>query len=96
MAIIRTTADFDAWFSALRDRVAKARISIRVQRLSDGNPGQHRVLKSGVRELKVDHGPGYRVYYVERAGVTYILLCGGDKSTQKTDIQTAERLAHGV
>ena len=96
MAVIRTTTTFDYWFEGLRDRMAKARIAIRIQRLAAGNPGQQRVLKGGIRELKIDVGAGYRVYFVERSGVTYILLCGGDKTTQQADIQAAERLASEV
>ncbi|MEI8299440.1 MAG: type II toxin-antitoxin system RelE/ParE family toxin [Pseudomonadota bacterium] len=61
--------------------------------MAHGNPGQHRVLTDGVRELKVDVGPGYRVYYMERAGVLIVLLAGGDKSTQAKDIRTAIALA---
>ncbi len=93
MAVIHTTEEFDAWFNALRDQQAKARIAVRVSRLSQGNPGQHRNLENGVAEMKIDHGPGYRVYFVTRAGVTYILLCGGDKASQKRDVATAYALA---
>jgi putative addiction module killer protein len=67
-----------------------------VDRLAHGNPGQHRVLTHGVRELKIDIGPGYRVYYTERAGVLIVLLAGGDKSTQQRDIEKAIVLASGL
>jgi putative addiction module killer protein len=67
-----------------------------VDRLVHGNPGQHRVLTDGVCELKVDFGPGYRVYYTERAGVLIVLLAGGDKSSQQQDIKTAIALANGL
>lgn len=93
---IQTTPAFDAWFNALRDRRARARINIRIERLAAGNPGQYRTLTLGVTELKIDYGPGYRVYYVERHGVTYILLCGGDKSSQQKDIDAALELAASV
>lgn len=96
MKTIETTAAFDAWFNALHDRRARARISVRIERLAAGNPGQCRALTRGVTELKIDYGPGYRVYYVERHGVTYILLCGGDKSSQQKDIETALDLATKV
>lgn len=80
---------FDAWFARLRDRSARVRIQARIDRLSLGNPGQHRVLASGLRELKIDHGPGYRVYWVERDRSLVVLLCGGDKRTQRQDIGIA-------
>lgn len=96
MKTIQTTLAFDTWFAALRDRQARARINVRIERLATGNPGQCRTLTRGVTELKVDYGPGYRVYYVERHGVTYILLCGGDKSSQQKDIETALDLAAKV
>lgn len=80
----------------MRDRQARARIAIRIGRLAFGNPGQHRNLSNGVSELKIDYGPGYRVYYVERHGVTYILLCGENKKSQQHDIETALSLADGV
>jgi putative addiction module killer protein len=96
MNAIRTTPEFDTWFGGLRDRQAQARIAVRVVRLAGGNPGQIRSLTGGVTEMKIDHGPGYRVYYVERAGITYVLLCGGDKSTQQSDIETALALAAKV
>ena len=96
MGTIRTTETFDAWFDGLRDRQARARIQVRIGRLAGGNPGKHRVLTDGVTEMKIDYGPGYRVYYVQRNGITYVLLCGGDKSSQQRDIETALSLAGGV
>lgn len=87
---------FDAWYAALRDRQARARIAVRIRRLAEGNPGKHRNLTNGVTELKIDYGPGYRVYYVERGGVTYVLLCGGSKTGQPRDIKTALALADKV
>ena len=96
MIDIRTTALYDAWFDTLRDRDAKARITVRVRRLQGGNPGQHRVLTGGVVELKIDHGPGYRVYFVQRGNALVLLLVGGDKATQRQDIQTATRLAKAM
>ena len=74
------------WINALADRAGRARIQVRIDRLMHGNPGQHRKLTNGVSELKVDHGPGYRVYYTERGGDVIVLLAGGDKSTQARDV----------
>ena len=87
---------FDAWLRALRDRSAKAKIEVRIRRLSLGNPGQFRALKNGINELKIDHGPGYRVYYTFKGKTLVLLLCGGDKSTQKRDIRRAIEMARGV
>lgn len=89
MIQVRTTAVFDAWFAGLRDRGARARIRWRIDRLSHGNPGQHRILGAGLRELKIDHGPGYRVYYIARGAAVVVLMCGGDKRTQRQDIELA-------
>lgn len=89
MIEVRTTEVFDGWFARLRDTSARVRVQARIDRLSLGNPGQHRVLAGGLRELKIDHGPGYRVYYVERGRVLVVLLCGGDKRTQRQDIGMA-------
>ena len=83
---------FDAWLRSLRDRQAKARIEVRIRRLSLDNPGQYRSLKNGINELKTDYGPGYRVYYTFRNQTLVLLLCGGDKSTQDQDIKTALRI----
>lgn len=89
MATIQTTDVFERWFEKLRDREAKARINVRIRRLSMGNPGDHRNLTKGVSELRINHGPGYRIYYVTCAGITYLLLCGGDKDSQEQDIAQA-------
>jgi putative addiction module killer protein len=77
----------------LKDRTARARILVRVERLIHGNPGQHRDLTDGVSELKIDVGPGYRVYYSQRGTRLLLLLAGGDKSTQQKDIAIAIQLA---
>lgn len=89
MKAIRRTDVFAAWLKALRDRAGAARIEIRIKRLEPGNAGDHRNLKGGVSELKIDFGPGYRVYYTERNGEIIILLCGGDKKSQQDDISKA-------
>lgn len=93
MIEIRKTAVFETWFLTLRDRQARARISIRIDRLALGNPGDTKSVGSGVSELRIDYGPGYRVYYVRRGSTLVVLLAGGDKRTQDRDIRTALELA---
>ncbi len=88
-----TTEIYLDWINALKDRVGRARIQVRIDRLAHGNPGHHRNLTGGISELKVDVGPGYRVYYTERNNEIIILLVGGDKSTQQQDIKAAIALA---
>ena len=80
---------FDAWLMALRDRQAAARIQVRIDRLALGNPGDVKSVGHGLSELRVDHGPGYRVYFAQRGATLLILLCGGDKSSQDRDIAKA-------
>jgi putative addiction module killer protein len=92
MEIVKSRT-FDLWLRELRDRQAKVRIQMRIDRLGLGNPGQHRNLMHGISEMKIDCGPGYRVYYTIRGTTLVILLCGGDKSTQQTDIANAIRVA---
>ena len=93
---VETTKVYVDRINSLNDRAGRARIQVRVDRLVHGNPGQHRALTDGVFELKIDFGPGYRVYYTERAGVVVVLLAGGDKSSQQKDIKTAISLAKGL
>jgi putative addiction module killer protein len=90
---IRQTETFAAWFRRLRDRRARARIQVRIDRLSLGNPGDSRPVGERVSELRIDYGPGYRVYFVRRGDKLIVLLAGGDKSTQARDISTALKLA---
>ncbi|WP_332744562.1 type II toxin-antitoxin system RelE/ParE family toxin [Hydrogenophaga sp.] len=92
---IEQTDDYRRWINGLRDPMARARILVRVDRLVHGNPGAHRNLTDGVSELKIDVGPGYRVYYTQRGNVLLLLLVGGDKSTQTKDIAKAIALAQG-
>lgn len=87
------TNEYSAWLDRLKDRLGRARILVRVDRLIDGNPGQHRHLSDGVSELKVDFGPGYRVYYTLRGTKLLLLLLGGNKSNQQDDIKAAIQLA---
>ena len=93
---VRMTEIYRDWINTLKDQVGRSRIQVRVDRLANGNPGQHRNLAGGVRELKIDFGPGYCVYYTERGGELIILLAGGDKSTQQQDIKTAIALARNL
>ena len=93
---VQTTEEYRDWINSLKDRVTRARIQVRVDRLVHGNPGQFRALTDGVSELKIDVGPGYRVYYMERGGVLIVLLAGGDKSSQPQDIKAAIALAQGL
>jgi putative addiction module killer protein len=93
MIEVRQTLIYAEWFDQLRDRQAQARINVRIRRLSLGNPGDVRPVGEGVSELRIDYGPGYRVYFVQRGATMVILLCGGDKSTQDRDVRTAKELA---
>lgn len=93
MIEIRQTETYADWFDSLRDRKARARIDVRIRRLSLGNPGDVRPIGSGVSELRIDYGPGYRVDFVQRGPMLIILLAGGDKRTQERDIKRALELA---
>jgi len=93
---VSMTEVYRDWINDLKDRAGRARIQMRVDRLAHGNPGQHRNLTHGIAELKIDVGPGYRVYYTERNGELIILLAGGVKSTQQQDIKTATALASNL
>ena len=93
MIEICQTKTFMEWRAGLRDAVARKRIGARIDRLSFGNFGDAKSVGEGVSELRLDFGPGYRIYFVQRGDVLVILLCGGDKSTQARDIAKAKRLA---
>jgi putative addiction module killer protein len=90
---VRQTDEFRAWLRGLRDGKAAARITARIRRFEQGNPGDTRSVGAGLMEMRIDYGPGYRVYYVRRGSVVVILLCGGDKRTQQRDIERAQNLA---
>lgn len=90
---VEETEVYRDWINSLKDLAARARIQVRVDRLVHGNPGTHRHLTDGVSELKIDIGPGYRVYYTIRGTRLLLLLAGGSKSTQSRDIANAIRLA---
>lgn len=96
MIEIRQTEAYSGWFRKLRDRQARARINVRIRRLSLGNPGDVKSVGEGVSELRIDYGPGYRVYFTKRGETFVILLAGGDKRTQERDIKTALKLAREV
>ena len=87
------SATFDEWLGGLRDRQARVRILTRIDRLAGGNPGDVKPVGSGVSELRVHYGPGYRVYFAQRGGVVILLLCAGDKRTQSRDIERAVAIA---
>lgn len=93
---IRQTTVFAEWFENLRDRQARSRIDVRIRRLSIGNPGDVEPVGEGVSELRVDYGPGYRIYLVRRGPALVILLAGGDKRTQNRDIRRAIELARSI
>ncbi len=96
MIEVRQTDVFMDWFAGLRDREARARITVRIRRLSLGNPGDVKPVGSGVSEMRIDYGPGYRVYFVRRGDTVVVLLCGGDKRNQDRDIARALELAQEV
>ena len=96
VATVHRTQEFTKWFENLRDTRAKARINLRIRRLSLGNPGDARAVGEGVSELRVDYGPGYRVYFVRRESASVVLLNGGDKGTQVRDIARARALARSL
>lgn len=87
------SATFDRWLLELRDMQAKARIEKRLRRMSLGNPGDVKSVGEGVSEMRIDYGPGYRVYFTRRGLLVVVLLCGGDKSTQDKDIARAHAMA---
>ena len=93
MIEIRKTERFARWIDKLRDVQGRARILARIERLAGGNPGDVRRIREGVSEMRIDYGPGYRVYFRKRGQELIILLAGGDKSTQDKDIEAALRLA---
>ncbi|MPZ97109.1 MAG: type II toxin-antitoxin system RelE/ParE family toxin [Propionibacteriales bacterium] len=84
---------FDRWLRKLKDRRAAARVLVRIDRLAAGNPGDVKPVGSGISELRIDHGPGYRVYYLRDGPRLILLLCGGDKSSQDRDVKESHRIA---
>ncbi len=96
MLEIRKTETYAQWIDNLRDLQARARVQIRIERLPAGNSGDVRAVGEGVSELRIDYGPGYRVYFTKRGREVVILLAGGDKTTQAADIKIALRLARNL
>ena len=93
---VRKTEKFVRWLKELRDRAAMIRIAVRIDRLENGLVGDAKHVGDGVHELRIDHGPGYRLYFIRRREQVVILLCGGDKSSQAQDIAVARQLAKEV
>ena len=93
MIEVQETDVFTAWLEALKDDKARVRIVARIKRMAEGNFGDVEPVGDGVSEMRIHHGPGYRVYFVQRGRVLVILLCGGDKGTQKRDIAKAKQIA---
>ncbi|MEE4277909.1 MAG: type II toxin-antitoxin system RelE/ParE family toxin [Halieaceae bacterium] len=89
---VSETEEFASWFEGLKDQRARGVITARIQRLASGNPGDVKPVGQGVSELRIHHGPGYRVYYFERDGELVVLLCGGDKDSQSKDVRRAKAL----
>ena len=93
MIEIKQTETFRKWRTRLKDERARASIASRLDRLAFGHAGDAEPVGQGISELRIHHGPGYRVYFQKRGDTIIVLLCGGDKSTQAKDIKTAKRLA---
>jgi len=93
---IRKTKTFAKWLDGLRDMRARARVQVRIERLGTGNVGDAKSVGEGVSEMRIDYGPGYRVYFIKRGSEVIVLLAGGDKRTQDADIRTALRLARSL
>jgi putative addiction module killer protein len=93
MYAIKQTSEFSEWLGSLRDKRGASRIVMRLERAAAGNLGDTKPVGEGVSEMRVDHGPGYRVYFIRRGDTVVVLLCGGDKSSQQRDIADAKRLA---
>jgi len=96
MPEVRQTETFARWLAGLRDQRARARIQARIDRLQIGNPGDVKAVGGGISEMRIDYGPGYRVYFVQRGTALVILLAGGDKGTQARDIAMARELARNL
>jgi putative addiction module killer protein len=96
MLEVRQTEEFARWFARLRDGRARARVQGRIDRLAIGNPGDIKPVGGGISEMRIDYGPGYRIYFIARGTAVVILLAGGDKRTQQRDIAMARELARNL
>jgi putative addiction module killer protein len=94
--MVRETENFREWIRGLKDQIAQSIINARIRRISAGNFGDSKPVDDGIYELRIDHGPGYRVYFTKRGQEIVILLCGGDKSTQSRDIKAAKQIAQNI
>ncbi|MGH8160038.1 MAG: type II toxin-antitoxin system RelE/ParE family toxin [Rhodanobacter sp.] len=88
---VQQSDEFKEWFTGLRDQTAKAKILVRIKRLAEGNMGDAKHF-DGISELRIDYGPGYRIYAAKKGDTVYLLLCGGDKSSQRKDIEKAKKM----
>ena len=93
MNIFQKSDEFDAWLIGLKDKIGKAQVVLRLDRAAEGNFGNCEPVGGGVSEMRIHYGPGYRLYFTRRGAVVYLLLLGGDKSTQKRDIKRALDMA---
>lgn len=96
MNIFLQSEEFVTWLSGLQDRIGKARIAKRIEQAEDGNFGDCEPVGEGVSEMRINHGPGYRAYFTRRGEVVYLLLLGGEKSSQKRDIKRAKEMARAL
>jgi putative addiction module killer protein len=92
MFLVEKSNHFDKWLTKLKDKVAKARILVRIKKVENGNLGEYRAVGGRVSELKIDYGPGYRLYFTKKGDAIIWLLCGGDKSSQQRDIRRAQEI----
>lgn len=91
MNTVQQSDEFKEWFKGLRDQIARAKSLVRIKRLADGNMGDAKHF-DGISELRIDYGPGYRIYVAKKGNTMYLLLCGGDKSSQQKDIARAKKM----
>ena len=96
MIEVRQTEELSSWLRRLRDANAVARIVGRIRRMEMGNPGDFKSVGGGILEMRIDYGPGYRIYYAHRGKQIVLLLCGGDKRTQQRDVKRAQKLAEAL
>jgi putative addiction module killer protein len=96
MITVRETETFKKWIRSLKDRITQSVIAARIRRISVGNFGDSRPVGDGISELRIDYGPGYRLYFTRKGQEIVILLCGGDKSTQSKDIESAKQIANNI
>jgi len=96
MIEIRQTEEFSKWFEKLKDKTARAKIAVRIRRISLGNIGDVKPVGEGISELRLNYGPGYRVYFAQRGSQLIVLLAGGDKTTQSADIKKAKKIAREI